>query len=270
MPHVLRSAENPPKSFGPFTVARVAPPPLDEGVELGFGPLLGVHHATIAVGGVLSMHEHRNEEILSYVLRGSLLHAEPSGDSEPISRDRLMLMNAGTSSWHEESAPETEVEMLQIFILPEADDLDCGVQFLRRPAEAREGGTWRLVAGPAGSGASLVVRQQVSVYDASLPAGGRLVIPTASGTHPLLYVVDGRVEVGDLQLGGGDAIYSTSEAELPLLRASGPADVVLFLVDLSAPVCKTGTAWERMRAPAQGPDDQRHRDLIKTIPSGGE
>jgi len=266
---VLRSADNPSRSFGPFTVTRVAPPPLEEGVELAFGPLLGVHHATIAVGGMLSMHEHRNEEILSYVLRGSLLHAETSGETAAISRDRLMMMNAGTGFWHEESAPETEVEMLQIFILPEADDLDRGVQFAQRP-DAEDGGGWRLVAGPAESGANLVVRQQVRVYDAALQAGSELVVPTASGTHPLLYVIDGSVEVGDLPLGSGDAVYSISEAELPLVRASGPATVVLFLVDLSAPVCETGTAWERMRAPAQGPDDQRHRDLIKTMPSGGE
>ena len=58
------------------------------------------------------------------------------------------MMNAGRGFWHEESAPETPVAALQIFIRPLEADLAAGVQFFDRPAPISTG-HWHLIGGPA-------------------------------------------------------------------------------------------------------------------------
>jgi len=83
------------------------------------GPLSRVDHAFLDVGTVVSMHQHRNDEILSYMWQGLMV--------VELTPSRLMMMNAGRGFSHEESTPSVPVEMLQIFIRPQATDLDPSV-----------------------------------------------------------------------------------------------------------------------------------------------
>ena len=59
-----------------------------------------------------------------------------------------MLMKAGSGIYHEEGIREDDetVEMLQIFIRPEADGLEPKIQF-HKPDETYSLNTWRLLAG---------------------------------------------------------------------------------------------------------------------------
>jgi redox-sensitive bicupin YhaK (pirin superfamily) len=66
-----------------------------------FGPLSVVDHANLDVGTVVPMHEHRNDEILSYMWRGTMVHEDSAGHRIPISPRKLMMMNAGRGFWHE-------------------------------------------------------------------------------------------------------------------------------------------------------------------------
>lgn len=47
-----------------------------------------------------------------------MIHEDSAGHRIAIGPHKLMMMNAGRSFWHEESAPEGAVEMLQIFVRP--------------------------------------------------------------------------------------------------------------------------------------------------------
>ena len=88
------------------------------GADLALGPLSALDHANLQVGKVVKMHEHKNDEILSYMWRGSMVHEDRAGHRIPISAKKLMMMNAGESFWHEESVPDQPVEMLQIRARP--------------------------------------------------------------------------------------------------------------------------------------------------------
>ena len=49
------------------------------------------------------MHEHRNDEIISYMRAGRMQHTDSAGRSEGRrSSDLLMVMNAGRGFSHEE------------------------------------------------------------------------------------------------------------------------------------------------------------------------
>ncbi|NVO86718.1 pirin family protein [Hymenobacter terrestris] len=75
---------------------------------------------------LVKMHEHRNDEILSYLRQGTLVHQDSTGQQAALTPTSLMMMNAGRGFWHEESIPKggEPIEMLQIFIRPHAANLE--------------------------------------------------------------------------------------------------------------------------------------------------
>lgn len=236
---ILRANSSRTFSRRPFQIRRIRPGTiLGPDADLAFGPLSVIDHAHLAIGTVVAMHEHNNDEILSYLWRGSMVHQDSAGHRIVISPEKLMMMNAGASFWHEESTPDTPVEMLQIFVRPREADLPGMVQFHDRPT-ARSRGRWHLIGGPESGDAPLKIRQQVVVYEAHLEAGQEVRVPGADGMTPWLYVMDGSVSVGD-SLRKGDAVTDLEEA-LPMVRAESASTLVAFLVDRSAPASTAGT-----------------------------
>lgn len=225
---------------GPFRLRRIRPGLVfgPEG-DTGFGGLGLIDHAQLSPGLVVSMHEHRNDEIVSYLRTGAMGHTDTAGTREMVSPDRLMVMNSGTGFWHEERVPVWPVEMLQIFIRPSADDLPPGVQFQPLDGAVSEN-AWRRLAGPVGSAAPTTVRQQVHLFDARLSPGGRLGTDARPGFDSWLYVFSGRVTVGGHELAQHWALAAVGEP-LPDLEAVETSDLVLFLVDRSAPASRSGT-----------------------------
>jgi quercetin 2,3-dioxygenase len=225
---------------GPFRIRPIRPG-LTEGGRVAdpvIGPLSRVDHAFLDVGAVVSMHQHRNDEILSYMWRGLMVHEDSTGQRVELTPSRLMMMNAGRGFSHEESTPSVPVEMLQIFIRPQAADLAPSVQFHDRQSIPRS--EWTHLGGPIGSGAPLTIRNEVNVYDAHLKAGDRIAAPSRQGWRQWLYVMHGTVEVGRQLLEQGDAV-ADSVADLPALRAASDTTLVAFLIDPAAPVSLAGT-----------------------------
>jgi redox-sensitive bicupin YhaK (pirin superfamily) len=212
---------------------------LGDGASPAFGPLSAIDHANLDVGTVVKMHEHKNDEILSYLWRGTMVHEDTTGDRTAISANKLMMMNAGESFWHEERTPDAPVEMLQIFVRPREADLPASVAFYERP-DGTPIGEWGQVAGPEGVDAPLTIRNTVRVYDARLHEGQTIEAVKIEGLSPWLYVMDGVVKVGAERLGKGDAV-SDLDQSLPTIRALSDATLVLFLVDRTAPASTAGT-----------------------------
>lgn len=150
---IFRSEQRETHGSGSFHIERVRPGSIaGAAADPALGALSAFDHATLGVGTVVKMHEHVNDEILSYMWQGTMLHEDKAGNIIPISRNKLMMMNAGKSFWHEESAPDVPVEMLQIFVRPREADLSGHVNFLERPSGTPVG-QWGWVAGPEDSNA---------------------------------------------------------------------------------------------------------------------
>ncbi len=237
---ILRAESSRGFEQGSFRIRRVRPGLIfGSNADPAFGPLAVLDHANLGVGTLVRFHEHVNDEILSYMWRGTMVHEDSSGNRVVLSPKRLMMMNAGKSFWHEESAPSDPVEMLQIFIRPREADLPGEVQFHDRN-EALADGMWHLIAAPETSDAPLAIRQQVVVYDTHLPAGSEIEIPQTDGMHQLLYVFDGEISAGGTHLLKGDAI-ADDEKPLPAVKAIRPSTLVAFLVDRRARATRAGT-----------------------------
>lgn len=238
--NILKSEQSFSNGGGMFSMKMRRPGLIYQDVkraDWAFGPLARIDHAHLQKGVVIGMHEHVNDEILSYMYKGDMLHEDSDGRSELISPTKNMLMGAGKSFFHQESAPNENIEMLQIFIRPYAADLKPQVQFAERTIE--QNGDWTLIGGPKELNAPLVLRQQIAVFDVHGKSGQTLELPKVDGMTPWLYVMDGKAKVEGNTLNKGDAITGEVDEleEVTLLENS---TLVLFLVDLNAKMTFAG------------------------------
>jgi quercetin 2,3-dioxygenase len=214
-------------------------PGLTFGMEdSGVGAIGRIDRARIHPGHTIAMHPHRDDEILTYVREGSMLHKDTVGNREEIRPAHLMMMNAGHTFQHEETIlGDRPQEALQIFLRPRAPALAPKVQF-RDLGEATSRDVWRLLAAP--EGAPFEVRAQAWVHDIRISAGKTVPLPQipASGAVRLLYVFSGEVRAGTLRLQTGEGAFLAEDEAA--VAATSEADLVLFSTDASAPVFKGG------------------------------
>lgn len=229
------------RHHGPFKIRRMHPGAmLNDPADGGWGGLGLIDHADLSPGLNVAMHEHRNDEIISYLRHGAMIHRDSTGVTEVVRPDRLMVMNAGSGFQHEETVPGPDnVRMLQIFVRPNAAEMAPGVQF-RDLGAAYSDNAWRLLVGPPDSTAPASVRQDLFLYDARLQQGASLKLPFREGFDRWFYVFDGSVTLGGHNMTTHDAVGIVDEADANI-TAHADSDIVVFLVDRTAPASRSGT-----------------------------
>lgn len=225
---------------GAFLIRRTRPELIfGAGHVAALGPLAVVDHAEIGAGTIIALHEHRDDEILSYVGRGSLIHEDPAGNRVTLSSTRLMMMNAGAGLFHEETVPATAVEMLQVFIRPHASALPGSVAFHDR-REAPRPAMWNRLAGPNGGGAPLTIRNDVVILDSHLRAGETIEAAGDRTKARWTYLFAGSVRVGDVILHKGDS-FVPFRSEPFIIRSVEPSVLLTFTIAINAPSVRSGT-----------------------------
>ncbi|WP_312120601.1 pirin family protein, partial [Pantoea vagans] len=97
--------------YGPFTVRRQRP-----GEALS--PLLTVDLMSLKLDARIPMQQHQDEEVFTYLWRGSMQHQDSNGERTQLSAKKVMVVNAGEGVQYEESVPLYEAELLQAVIRP--------------------------------------------------------------------------------------------------------------------------------------------------------
>lgn len=87
---------------GGFGIDILWPGMVQNSDDSGIGAIGRIDQANVRAGTVISMHPHKDDEILTYMRKGRMLHLDTVGNEEEISDTRLMLMNAGHTFQHEE------------------------------------------------------------------------------------------------------------------------------------------------------------------------
>jgi len=207
--------------------------------DTGFYTIGRIDHASFRPPGVVPMHPHRDDEILSYMRAGRQTHKDSKGHVEPLSASRLMMMNAGSGIEHEESA-EQDVEMLQIFMRPAENGLTPLVQF-HQFEDIYSTDQWRLVAGNDAD-SPLHLRTATDIYDVRLSAGTTLQLPVAEKpVINFLYIFNGTVNIAGEKLTKGDsAVLDADQLSIEAALAALESDLVLFQIAADARYSDSG------------------------------
>ncbi len=203
--------------------------------HMGFRALRVLNDDRVAPGKGFGAHGHRDMEILSYVLEGSLAHKDSMGEQHVLGPNEVQAMSAGTGVIHSEfNGSGTEpVHFLQIWIVPAEGDLEPAYQqFAYDPQEKR--GRLRLMAGPDRNTTprSAFIHQDARMYAAVLGPRGSVEHRLSNGRHGWVQCASGRIVVNGLTLETGDGVAASGE---PLLSLAGadPQGGELLLFDLA-------------------------------------
>lgn len=206
--------------YGPFTVRRQRP-----GEALS--PLVSVDLMSLKLDARIPMQQHQDEEVFTYLWRGSMQHQDSNGERTQLSAKRVMVVNAGDGVQYEESVPLYEAELLQAVIRPALQGGEAMTQVLERDQGIMTNG-WTELAGPEESDAPLELRQEVYIFDTLLERNHTLDVPSMPGFVAYLTVLEGIIRVGDQRLGRGDAV-SGLDSSIEIV-GDRDANLVCFLV----------------------------------------
>ena len=197
--------------------------------HMGFRSLRVINEDRVAPGRGFGAHAHRDMEIISYVLSGSLAHKDSMGHQENLGPNEVQRMSAGTGVVHSEfNGSKTDtVHFLQIWIEPANSGTPSSYeQFKFDPAEKQ--GRLRLIASPAGGDGVARINQDAKVYVSVVEKGADLEYKLESGRHAWLHVISGAVTVNGTELKTGDAVAASDEDKLVITGSDAASELMLF------------------------------------------
>jgi redox-sensitive bicupin YhaK (pirin superfamily) len=196
--------------------------------HMGFRALRVINDDRVRGGAGFGMHPHRDMEIVTYLLEGSLEHQDSLGTGSVIRPGEVQRMTAGTGILHSEYNPSrTEAaHLLQVWLLPEREGLQPGYEQRAFP-EVERTGRLCLVAAHDGRDGAVTIHTDVDLY-AGLFAGGETVTHSLrAGRSAWVQIARGAVRLNGEELRAGDGAAVRDEQTLELV-ATEAADLLLF------------------------------------------
>ncbi|WP_024794671.1 pirin family protein [Tomitella biformata] len=175
----------------------------------------------IAPGQGFDTHPHQDMEIVTWVLRGSLVHQDSMGNSGVIYPGLAQRMSAGTGIMHSEKndswrlagasggAHDEPVRLIQMWVLPDEAGVNPGYEQLEIDRELLAGGLVTVASGMERYRDHAAIRinnRGAAMHVARLaPGGPALTLPDAPLLH--VFVARGAAELeGVGPLAEGDAV----------------------------------------------------------------
>ena len=200
--------------------------------EMGFSDLRVINEDRIVPGKGFAQHPHRDMEILTYVLQGTLAHRDTLNNSAKIKAGEFQLISAGSGIEHSEfNASTTQpVHLLQIWLTPQASRTKPGYQQKHFPVAHRRG-QLQLVASKSGQDGSLKILQDVKIYAGQFGSGDTATLPLSGRRHVYVHVVSGKLRVNGETAAEGDGVKLTEAREVVL---SNTVDAHVLVFDMRA------------------------------------
>jgi redox-sensitive bicupin YhaK (pirin superfamily) len=193
---------------------------------MGFRALRVINEDRVQPGVGFGKHAHRDMEIISYVLEGTLAHSDSMGTGSEIKPGEVQRMSAGSGVTHSEMNPSSDepVHFLQIWIIPAQPGIPPSYEQKKFEDDERHN-TLRLVASPDGSDGSVTIHQDVRLYSTLLD-GASVTHDFRPDRYGWIQVTRGEVDVNGQTLKAGDGAAISAESSITLTGRG--AEVLLF------------------------------------------
>jgi redox-sensitive bicupin YhaK (pirin superfamily) len=206
--------------------------------NVGFAVLVAHNDDVVEPGRGYDTHPHRDTEIVTWVLEGSLVHEDSYGNAGVIHPGLAQRMSAGRGVLHsernDEPRAETPTRFVQMWLRPDEPGLDPSYQ-QHDVSDALATGTGLLpvVSGIAGLDAAVRIHTSgAALHVARLDAGETTDLPDAPRLH--LFVARGAVDLdGAGRLDEGDAARLAVDGGPTLTTTTIPAEVLVWQLPAS-------------------------------------
>jgi redox-sensitive bicupin YhaK (pirin superfamily) len=190
-----------------------------------FRALRVINEDRVAAGAGFPTHPHRDMEIVTYVLEGSLEHKDSMGTGSTISPGELQRMSAGSGITHSEfnHSKTDAVHLLQIWIMPKARGLKPSYEQKAFPLD----GGLKLVASPDSRDGALGINAEVAIHAGRLAVKQEVIQALAPGRHAWVQVAKGKLNINGTELAAGDGAAVSDETSLKI-TATEASELLLF------------------------------------------
>jgi redox-sensitive bicupin YhaK (pirin superfamily) len=201
------------------------------------GVLLVNNDDVVKPGTGFETHPHQDMEIVTWVLRGALVHQDSEGHNGVIYPGLAQRMSAGTGILHSEkndrlasdAAPTEPVHFVQMWVVPDEAGIAPGYEQLEIEDELLRGGLVTVASGMPrheNRSAIRIKNKYAALHVARLGPGQSVELPEAPFSH--LFVPRGSVNLegaGDLAEGDAARLTATGGRRV---TAAEPAEVLVW------------------------------------------
>jgi quercetin 2,3-dioxygenase len=200
---------------------------------MGFRSLRVINEDRVAPGAGFGMHGHRDMEILTYVLEGSLAHKDSMGHQQALGPNEIQRMSAGTGVRHSEFNPSKSerLHFFQIWIEPATTGAKPSYEQIRFDPKEKQN-KLKCLAGPVDGNGATRINQDAHVFAAELEKGSEISYRLGPNRAAWVHVVRGDVAVNGVALRTGDAAAVTGEEHLAVTSGDAESSEIL-LFDLA-------------------------------------
>lgn len=204
------------------------------------GLLLVNNDDIVAPGTGFDTHPHRDMEIVTWVMQGSLVHQDSEGHNGIIYPGLAQRMSAGTGILHSEKndswrhdpthdAHTDPVHFIQMWVVPDENGIEPGYEQLEIAPADLDGQFATIATGMdayADAAAIRIKNKYAALHAARLQPGQSVQLPDAPYVH--LFVPRGAVDLeGAGRLDNGDAVRFTATGGHEV-TAVEPAEILVW------------------------------------------
>lgn len=199
--------------------------------RMGFGALRVINDDSVDAGMGFGTHPHRDMEIISIPLEGSLKHKDSEGNATIIKKGEVQIMSAGTGIAHSEyNGSETDpVKFLQIWVMPKKIGIKPRYEQKVFSDTDRKNKIQTVVA-PDGRKGAVSINQDAFFSLTDLDAGKSVTYQKQSpGNGVYLFILSGEVEINGKAFNHRDGV-GLPQFETVKLSAKSNAEILLMEV----------------------------------------
>lgn len=188
----------------------------------GFGKLNVFNDEHIEPGYGFGFHPHRNIEIITIPLNGSVHYKDNFGNNQTINAGDVQILSAGTGIYHSEfNASETEpLNLLQIWIIPDKTNIrpTCDIKSYSIDSLKNK---FRLIASPYKMEESLFINQDAYVYLTDIDKNYRIEFLLNNPKNGVfVFIIDGTVTFEKNIINNRDALEISETKSVKLYANS--------------------------------------------------
>ena len=197
--------------------------------HMAFRALRVINQDLVAAGAGFPTHGHKDMEIFSYVLEGTIAHRDSLGNNAELKPGQIQVMSAGSGVKHSEFNPsKSEVlRFIQVWIEPKANGLAPRYSEWKPTAEMQSAAKV-LIISEDGREQSAKVYQDVLVYRLKLGARQKIEHDLKKGRGLWLQMISGVVNIAGDSVKAGDAWCTEQHDAWKFEAADQPVEALLF------------------------------------------